>query len=161
MIADSRHDPVLLAAAVAVAGRARDAGNHPFGALLVDAQGAVLLEATNSVITDSDVTGHAETNLVRLASRALSEQQRAEATLYSSCEPCAMCAGAIYWAGLGAVVYALSEVGLSELTGAHPENPTMMLPCREVFAHGQGGGPQVRGPVPTPGMVEVHAGFWS
>jgi hypothetical protein len=129
--------------------------------VLAGADGAVLLEATNSVETDSDVTGHAETNLVRLASRALTAQQRAASTLYSSCEPCAMCAGAIYWAGIGAVVYALSEVGLYEMTGAHPGNPTMLLPCREVFAHGQGGGPQVRGPIAVPGMVEVHAGFWS
>ena len=53
------------------------------------------------------------------------------ATLYSSAEPCAMCAGAIYWAGIGRLVYGLSEHGLRELTGNHPENPTLNLPCRE------------------------------
>jgi tRNA(Arg) A34 adenosine deaminase TadA len=96
----------LLRAAVALAWQARANGNHPFGALLADGNGQVLLTAENSVVTESDVTGHAETNLVRLASAAYTSAELADLTLYTSTEPCAMCAGAIYWSGIGAVVYA-------------------------------------------------------
>ena len=87
---------------------ARVAGNHPFGAVLVDADGAVVLSAQNTVVTGSDVTGHAESNLVRLASTTIGRDLQGYA-LYTSTEPCAMCAGAIYWAGITKVVYALGE----------------------------------------------------
>ena len=87
---------------------ARAAGNHPFGAVLADADGTVVLSAQNTVVTDSDVTGHAESNLVRLASTTLGRDLRGYA-LYTSTEPCAMCAGAIYWAGISKVVFALAE----------------------------------------------------
>ena len=142
--------------------RARDArahGNHPFGALLADRGGRVLLEAENTVVTGRDVTGHAETNLVRQACAAYSTAELAATALYTSTEPCAMCAGAIYWSGIGAVVYALAESGLGELTGDDPENLTLALPCRAVFAAG-------RRPIATLGPFDlaqarqVHEGFW-
>lgn len=82
-------DECLLLAAIAIAARARKNGNHPFGALLTDGEGRVVLEAENTVVTDSDVTAHAETNLVRSASRTLTSQQLTAATLYTSTEPCA------------------------------------------------------------------------
>jgi tRNA(Arg) A34 adenosine deaminase TadA len=149
----------LLRRAVAVADRARAAGNHPFGALLVDADGQVLLEAENTVTTSGDVTGHAETNLVSLASRRLDREALAAATLVTSCEPCAMCSGAIYWSGIAAVVYGLSESGLLALTGDDPENPTMSLPCRTVLGSGQR--PiAVTGPMLEADAAASHAGFW-
>jgi len=80
-------------------------------------------------------------------------------TLYTSAEPCAMCAGAIYWSGIGRVVYALSESALRGITGDDPENPTLDLPCREVFARGQRS-VTVVGPEDVPGAAEVHEGFW-
>lgn len=125
-----------LRAAIAVARRAREKGNHPFGALLVDADGVVLLEAENTVNTEHDCTGHAETNLVRMACRRYERAVLERCTLYTSTEPCAMCAGAIHWSGIGRVVFGLSEAGLYALTsdGEHPDNETMALPCREVFA---------------------------
>jgi len=125
-------DVELLKRAIAVARRARKAGNHPFGAVLASAGGEVLLEAGNTVTTGRDVTGHAEINLVRLASPVFDEAALATCTLYSSTEPCAMCAGAIYWSGIGRVVYALAEQDLYRLTGADPENPTMRLGVRAV-----------------------------
>jgi tRNA(Arg) A34 adenosine deaminase TadA len=82
------------------------------------------------------------------------------ATLYSSAEPCAMCAGGIYWSGIGRVVYALSEHRLLEITGAHPANPTLSLPCREVFARGQRH-IEVLGPLLEDEAAEVHRGFWA
>ena len=149
----------FLRLAVEVAGRAREAGNHPFGAVLADASGTVLLEAQNTVTTGRDVTGHAELNLVRAASGAYAEAELAECTLYSSTEPCAMCAGGIYWSGIGRVVYALPEAKLGEFTGADAENPTMHLSARTVLAAGQRA-IQVEGPVDLPEAEAVHAGFW-
>ena len=143
-----------------MAGAARDHGNHPFGSLLADADGNVVLEAENTVVTEADATGHAETNLGRLASRRYPRETLRGMTLYTSTEPCAMCSGAIYWSGVGMVVYALAESALADLTGPDPENTTLRLPCREVFARGQRA-VEVRGPFPLPEAVAVHEGFWT
>ncbi len=145
--------------AIETAQRARQHGNHPFGATLVDEDGLVLLEAENSVLTEHDCTGHAETNLMRLASRQYSAEKLAKCTLYTSTEPCAMCAGAIHWGGVGRVVFALSEVDLYEIVGPSPEH--LVLSCREVFAHTQRQ-VQIEGPAPEldADARAVHAGFW-
>ncbi len=153
------NDLALLRRAVEVAQRARDAGNHPFGALLTSADGEILLEAENTVTTERDVTGHAELNLVRAASRTYTEEQLAGCSLYTSTEPCAMCAGGIYWSGIGRVVYALPEAKLGELTGADAENPTMHLSARTVLDAGQRS-IEVEGPADLPEAEAVHAGFW-
>lgn len=147
--------------AIRLAAQARAEGRHPFGALVVAADGVVIAAARNRVIgPESDATGHAELEAVRAASRAHSPEQLRSATLYTSTEPCAMCAGAIYWAGIGRVVYGLSELALGKLTGAHAENPTLDLPCREVFARGQRP-VQVEGPMIEDEAAVPHAGFWS
>ncbi len=122
---------------IALSRRVRDSGKHPFAAIVVDAAGNIVAEAGNdSLPPEGDPTRHAELVAAGLAARRLSPEQLAAATLYTSAEPCAMCAGAIYWCGIGRVVYALSEHQLLGLTGDHPENPTFALPCREVFARG-------------------------
>ena len=84
-----------LRTAIDVAQLAREHGNHPFGAILVDENNEVLLQAENTVVTENDCTGHAETNLIRLATQHFSLEKLASCTLYTSTEPCAMCAGAI------------------------------------------------------------------
>lgn len=147
----------LLLRAIALAASARAHGNHPFGALLADERGEVLLEAENTVVTSADASGHAETNLVRLASARFSPAELANFTLYTSTEPCPMCAGAIFWSGIGRVVYALSEDGLYALTGDSPES--LKLPCREVFARG-GRAVAVSGPHLEEQAAQVHEGFW-
>ena len=149
----------LMLRAIEVARRAREHGNHPFGALLADAAGTILVEAENTVITAADVTGHAETNLIRRGCAELEADTLASATLYTSTEPCAMCAGAIYWAGVSRVVFGLREGELRALTGSDPRNPTLALPCREVFARGQR--PiEVIGPLLEAEARAVHEGFW-
>jgi tRNA(Arg) A34 adenosine deaminase TadA len=80
--------------------------------------------------------------------------------MYTSTEPCSMCSGAIYWGGISRVVYGLSEAGLLTLTGSHENNPTMSLPCRDVFAHGQGS-VTVVGPALEDEARSVHDGFWN
>ena len=152
-------DRELLRAAIAASARARARGNHPFGAVLVDSRGAVVLEAENSVVTEDDCTGHAETNLVRLAWKRFGRAPLADCSLYTSCEPCAMCSGAIYWSGIGRVVYAMSESQLAELTGDDPENPTMSLPSAVVLGSGQRD-VTVQGPCLADEAGAVHAGFW-
>ncbi|SDG45730.1 nucleoside deaminase [Microbacterium pygmaeum] len=145
--------------AIALARQARERGDHPFGAIVVTADGTVV-EGLNSVVTHGDPTGHAETNLVRLAAAALTAQQLSTATLYTSTEPCAMCAGAIYWSGIGRVVYALGEDELIRMVGTQEGIPTLALPSREVFARG-GRAVEVIGPVDLPEAVAVHRGFWT
>lgn len=145
--------------AIAVARSARAHGNHPFGAVLLDGDGRIVLEAENTVVTHRDATGHAETNLVRLASNQLDADELGVATLVTSTEPCAMCTGAIYWAGIGAVPYGLPETALYAMTGAHPENPTLLLPCRDVFAAGSRT-VSVTGPLLEELAREPHVGFW-
>ena len=152
-------DLAQLRAAIAVSKRAVANGNHPFGAVLADPAGTIVLEAENTVLTGHDVTGHAETNLVRLAS-GRSPEELGGSTLYTSCEPCAMCSGAIYWAGIGRVVYGLAETELLAITGANPENPTLALPCRTVFAAGQRR-TTVIGPLLADEAIEPHRTFWS
>ncbi|SDY62103.1 nucleoside deaminase [Herbiconiux ginsengi] len=151
-------DRAHLERAVALAQAARDRGDHPFGALLVTADG-VVIEAMNTVNTGHDPIGHAETNLVRDSGQRLEMAELAGSTLYTSTEPCAMCSGAIYWAGIPRVVFALSESELRELVAAQEGVPTMALPCREVFAHG-GRDVEVVGPVALAEATEVHRGFW-
>ena len=153
------NDLKFLRMAIRIAARSRERGNHPFGAILVDSQGNVLLEAENTVVTARDCTGHAETNLVRMASHEYEPDFLATCTLYTSTEPCVMCSGAIYWSNIGRVVFGLSEARLRELTGDDPENPTLSLPCRDVFSRGRR--PiQVIGPELAEEAERVHDGFW-
>jgi tRNA(Arg) A34 adenosine deaminase TadA len=142
-----------------VARRAMGNGNHPFGAVLVDRDRKVLCEAENGYMPAHDGTAHAERLLATQACRTLGTGVLAEATIYSSAEPCAMCAGAIYWAGISRLVYGLSEARLRGITGNHPKNPTLDLPCRAVFASGQRP-TDVVGPLLEDEAAALHAGAW-
>ncbi|RAI43443.1 nucleoside deaminase [Rhodoplanes roseus] len=154
-------DATLLRRAFDVARRARAGGDHPFGAILVGADGTVLMEQGNGYTAEGhDATAHAERILASRAARAFAPAVLATCTLYSSAEPCAMCAGAIYWAGIGRVVYGQSERHLKQQTGDHPENPTLDLPCRTVFAAGQRS-VAVTGPLLEDEAAALHDGFWT
>ncbi len=127
-------DQRLLRAAIALSARAREAGNQAYGALLADGEGRVLLEAGNTQVTTSDCTGHAELNLMREASTRLNRAQLASCTVYASGEPCPMCAGAIYWAGVRRLVYGLSIETMTALAG--PDADELALHCAAVLASG-------------------------
>ena len=142
-----------------VARRSMTNGNHPFGAILVAKDGQVLIETENGYMPAHDGTAHAERLLATEACRTLKADVLASATLYSSAEPCAMCAGAMYWAGIGRLVYGLSEARLRDITGNHPENPTLDLPCRDVFASGQRS-TEVIGPLLEDEAAALHDGVW-
>jgi tRNA(Arg) A34 adenosine deaminase TadA len=153
-------DLVFLRRAITLAREAREGGRHPFGALIVNQRGETIVEAHNNAVRPmGDPTQHAETVACAQAARLLPEDELAKCTLYTSTEPCAMCAGAIYWTGMGRVVFALSEIGLMRYTGSHEDNPTLDLPCREVFARGQKK-IAVAGPAIEDEAGKVHEGFW-
>lgn len=133
-------------------------GRHPFGAILVDADGqTVLLEQGNV-----DTVEHAESLLARRAAREFAPERLWACTLVTTVEPCAMCAGTQYWAHIGRLVYGMSERRLLEMTGNHTENPTLDLPCREVFARGQKA-VEVTGPVAEAeaDIAALHRDFWA
>ena len=149
----------LLRRAIELARLAREHGNHPFGALLVDAKGNVVLEAENTVRTDKDVTAHAETNLMRMATARFDRDFLGRCTLYTSTEPCAMCAGAIYWGNIRHVVFGLSQEQIRAISGSNPENMQLQLSSREVFARGDHP-VEVSGPHLPKESAAVHDGFW-
>lgn len=150
-------DEFWLRKVIAMSAESRAAGNHPFAALVVDAEGIVLAEAFNA--HSADRTSHAEMVALRYASANFPIERMRTATLYTSAEPCAMCAGGAYWTGVRRVVYALSEQQLLQFTGSHPENPTLSLPCRNVFAAGQRE-VEVIGPMLEMEAAVPHEGFW-
>ena len=144
----------LLRRAIALSVEARRNGDHPFGALIaIDSE--VILEARNTVRSDGDPTAHAESNLLDLAIRELTAAELSRTVLYSSCEPCPMCAGKIYWAGVRALVFGLSHLRLSQLA-----SPDFKVPCRELFAKGLEV-VQVTGPELEDEAEVAHRGFWS
>jgi tRNA(Arg) A34 adenosine deaminase TadA len=128
-------------------------GNHPFGALLV-LDGKVVLTALNTVGTDQDPTAHAESNLVAEAIRHLAPDQIRRSVLYTSCEPCAMCVGKMYWAGIRSLVYALPAEELALLAGRD-----FLIPCKELFARAVEP-VLIVGPLLLTEAREVHLGFW-
>ena len=140
-----------------VARRAMAMGRHPFGAVLIAPDGETVLAEQGNI----DTVHHAEATLARTASLNYPADYLAQCTLVTTFEPCAMCAGTIYWANIGRVVYGAEEAALLALTGDHPENPTLSLPCREVFARGQKS-IEVVGPVAEVAeeMIATHRGFW-
>ena len=154
------YDEALLRQAFDVARRSRAAGDHPFGSVLADGEGRALMEQGNGYTSEGgDRTAHAERLLASRAARAHDLAFLARCSLYTSAEPCAMCAGAIYWAGIGRVVYGQTEQALKAQTGAHEENPTLDLPCATVFAAGQRE-TEVVGPLLEDEAAELQADFW-
>lgn len=112
---------------------ARHAGNEPFGSLLVGGDRSVLVELMNTT-GSGDVTGHPELALAAWASLNLTADERAAATLYTSCESCAMCAGGQYWSGIGRLVFAVSGEQLNAILPMGV--PRLDLSSREIFDRG-------------------------
>lgn len=151
----------LLRRCVEISKNARKNGNTPFGALLTDQNGTILLEQENIEITDNICTGHAETTLAARASQKYNKEFLWDCILYTTAEPCAMCTGAIYWGNIGTIVYGMTEKRLLELTGDNQQNPTFDLPTKEILSRGQ---KQINviGPFSEIEKVAaaVHEGYW-
>ena len=145
-----------------VAGKARENGNTPFGAVLVGPDGKVIMKQGNAEGDLHDATAHAERMLASRASQKYSKDFLWKCTLYTTFEPCCMCTGAIYWSNIGKIVYGLTEKRLLELTGSDEKNPTFNISCRTILAAGQK--PiEVQGPFDelAEEIVDVQKGFWN
>lgn len=120
--------------AIMIADRARDHGNPPFGAVLVSSRGWILCEGESTQGKTHDCTSHAETNLLREATQRFSPKLLSHSILYTSSEPCPMCAGAIFWSGVGRVVYGLSSDRLRQLTRDRTEQ--LFEHCSQLLSRG-------------------------
>ncbi len=152
-------DGRYLRQAIAWSRTGRERGNRPFGAVVVSAQGEVLGEAWCNTTETGDCTGHAETNVVRQLSPQVDRDTLARATLYSSAEPCVMCAGAIFWANIGRVVFGIDAESLREFRGGRLEQMDAKLSCRDVFAvspHAI----ECIGPAMVEEASKPHVGYW-
>ncbi len=140
-----------------VAKRTMGEGRHPFGAILVAADHTTVVMEQGNV----DTVNHAESTLARKAAKAFDADALWGMTLYTTAEPCVMCAGTQYWANIGRMVYGMSERQLLDLTGNHSENPTLDVPSRYVFANGQKG-IRVWGPIDSvvDEIAALHKDFW-
>lgn len=153
------HDE-LMSRALDLATAARARGDHPFGALLA-IEGEVMETARNRVVSDGDVTSHAELTLVRKLERAGQLELLAAGVVYTSCEPCPMCVGALFWAGARHVAYALSHERLNELA-APMDGPAMGFRIGAAQIGGAASphmhfvGPEREDEAGTP-----HVGFWT
>ena len=153
------HNDALLTRSFALAAEARAAGDHPFGALF-EIDGQVLAEARNRVNADRDLTAHAETALVLILEREHVLDQVGDGTLYASCEPCPMCVGAMFWAGVRRVVYGLSSTRLMELATAPGDIPVgFTITAPEI---GGAASPPMSfdGPNREDEAAVPHVGFW-
>lgn len=141
-----------------VAERAIALGHHPFGAILVGPdQETVLLEQCNI-----DSVNHAESTLARVAATNYTPEFLWGCTLYTTVEPCCMCAGTAYWANIGRVVFGMTEAALLAHTGSHAENPTMSVSSRYVYDHCQKP-VELIGPVPAleAEFAALQQRFWA
>jgi tRNA(adenine34) deaminase len=155
----SDRDGAYLRQAIGWSRVARDRGNRPFGAVVVSEDDRVLAEAWCNTAETGDCTGHAETNAVRQLSSAVDRETLSRSTLYSSAEPCVMCAGAIFWSNIGRVVFGIDAVRLRVFRGERAEQRDAELSCRDVFK----ASPhpiECIGPVLVEEASEPHVGFW-
>ncbi len=155
----SERDALYLSQAIRLSQVARERGNRPFGAVVVAADGQLLSEAWNNTGETGDCTGHAETTAIRQLAGKADRATLAQATLYSSGEPCVMCAGAIFWSNIGRVVFGIDAVRLRVFRGERAEQRDAELSCRDVFATSPHSIDCI-GPAMLAEASEPHEGFW-
>jgi tRNA(Arg) A34 adenosine deaminase TadA len=117
--------------------------------------GVIVAEAENTVITDSDVTRHAELNLISAAAGKFSVEERSRMILYASTEPCAMCTGAIVWSGIKNIVYGCSSKLLNQIANGH-----FTIECRKILEHSNEEY-SVEGPLLEEEAVNLHLSYWT
>jgi tRNA(adenine34) deaminase len=152
-------DAVYLRNAIRMSRVAKEKGNRPFGAVVVSKEGEVLAEAYCNTTETGDCTGHAETTAVRQLSPKFARSVLAEATLYSSAEPCVMCAGAIFWSGIQRVIYGIDAERLRVFRGELLTQKDAALSCRDVFS-ASSHPIECVGPALIEEASQVHEGFW-
>ncbi len=155
-------DIKLLYETVRIAHEALENGCHPFGALLADKDGNILIEVGNN--KNASPCLHAETAVMIEAGKRYSPEFLETCSLYTNFEPCVMCTGAVYWTNVGRIVFGLTEEQLLSCTKDHNENPTFDLPCHKVLEHGQRD-MVICGPTKDEALKEAilkdHLSFWN
>ena len=141
--------------AIQMAKISKDKGNLPYGCVLVNSEGDILLKGENSIVTENDCLGHAEINLIREASKKYSFEELNQCTIYTSDEPCPMCSSAIFWSGIKKLVYGLSKKRYYDLVGRDNANFHFEVSCREVFIKG-GRKVEVQGPFLEEEVAVLH-----
>ena len=145
-----------------IAKESRASGNTPFGAVLLNQNGDIIMEQGNAEGDTGDATAHAEIVLASRASRAYSKDFLKDCTLVTTVEPCPMCTGGIYWTNIGHIAFGITEKTLLEMTGSDVKNPTFNMGAEKVIAAGQKD-ITIEGPFDEVAdeIVEVHRGFWT
>lgn len=131
------HTDRLLRRTLALAEQSLLEGNLPFGCLLADQEGRILLEALNTVVTGKDLIGHCEINLVHALQDQYTAEELAACTLYASTEPCPMCAAAVFWSGIGEIVYALGKDQYHKISGTTNPAHIMDLKAKDLLQYGR------------------------
>ncbi len=147
----------LLRATFDVAKRSRNNGNLPYGCILVDEHGNIIAEGENSVITEKDSLGHAEINLIREASRIYDFDFLGKCTIITSDEPCPMCSSAIFWGGIGRLVFGLSKSRFYQEFGKVDPNTDLDISSRKILSAG-GRKVEVFGPLLEDVALQIHKG---
>lgn len=145
-------DEFFMELAINIAIKSKNSGNEPFGAIIVK-DGEVVMSGGNEINSLCDPTHHAEIGLIRKICMELNISDLKDYTLYTSCEPCVMCSGAMVWANLGRVVYSVSHDELAEIAGSN-----IMISCTELFDKSPNK-PSVTGPVLREKGLEVFNNY--
>ena len=141
--------------AIEVAKTSQQKGNLPFGCVLVSSDGKVLLKGENTINTDNDCLAHAEINLIREACKIYDHEFLKSCSIYTSDEPCPMCASAIYWSGIGKLAYGLSKLEYYNIVGRNNPDWDFEIPVRDVLNSG-GRTVEVLGPLLEDEAAELH-----
>lgn len=149
-------DLKFISVAIETAKQAKSNGNLPYGCILVDAANTIILTAGNTVHTDSDCLAHAEINLIREACKLYDYSFLNSCTIYTSDEPCGICSSAIFWSGIGKLVFGLSKSRYYDTLGRDNPNWVFELGSREVFSKG-GRAVEVVGPLMEDEVLKLHA----
>lgn len=123
-------DEQAMRRAISASREALEAGDRPYGATLVGSEGEVLHVARNRQQTLADPTAHAETMLIREVAATLGAQALLGATVVASGEPCPMCAGALFWAGIRRIVYGAPNDEMTAIFGGDH----LPLTCSQTLA---------------------------
>ena len=145
----------LLRATFTVAKQSEKNGNLPYGCIMADEQGNIIMTGENSVITDNDALGHAEINLISAASRKYDVEYLHKCTIFTSDEPCSMCSSAIFWGGIGHLVFGLSKSRFYAEFGRENPDIDFEISSRKILAAG-GRKVKVVGPLLEEEALQLH-----
>ncbi len=150
-----KSDEKYIRLAIKVAKESSQNGNFPYGCVLVDKSGKVIMKGENTINTDNDCLAHAEVNLIREACKVYEFSYLNECTIYTSDEPCPMCTSAIYWSGIGKLAYGLSKSEYFKIVGRDNKNWVFEMPTRELLEKG-GRKVEVVGPLLEKEVAILH-----